>query len=128
MPHHRSSSPFRVRLLGFSLLLVAVFVLANRQIEAADERLPPAVEEFRQALLLERGLSKDVKAAIAFREKNLAEKAANLKSIADVARALTLQEWDTERGISDPDKASARAAVDIKQRRALTNRLQDEVK
>src|SRR5215813_10701257 len=101
MPHCQILPPSRARLPGLIVLTLALFGPFLPVAGAVDERLPPAVEEFRQALLLERepkstDSTKPNKAAIEFRRKNLAEKAKKLTSLADMARALTLLDWNTD--------------------------------
>src|SRR5207253_3397511 len=98
MPQPRTRTPLVSRLAA--ALLAATALSAGTALgqygQPGQSGKADPVEEFRHALQLERNIRNDDKAALEYRRKNLAEKAARVKSLSDLSRVLLLSEWQTD--------------------------------
>src|SRR5262249_7214577 len=98
------------------------------------------VEQFKQALLLEQRNSDDYKKALRgqalelalrFRQKNLTRAANGLRTPAEIARALLLNEWPREEDVIDPEERaefnSKARVIEQRIRRAMVQRFLRDV-
>jgi HEAT repeat protein len=125
----------RARLVGL-LVIAGLFVLAGQRPVRAQKARDPAVEQFRQALILERNdkhtfkmSDEAIKKAIAFRRRNLEAKAKQLRRPNQLAAALLLPEWPLESILPLPGTYEAEAGtVEKEVRDELIDRLTQEVR
>lgn len=122
------------------LLALASTLVLPAMASAQPQKSKDPVEQFRQALLLEKNKpSIDYKSvlgrvalknAIQFRDKNLKEKAAKITLTSDLSRALLLLEWPDVDPDLPPTNAFDRASqvIEIKLRKELADRLAARVR
>jgi HEAT repeat protein len=100
-------------------LVIAFFATASLRAEPADP-----VEELREALKAD--ASATAKDALDFRKKALEEKAAKIRSLAELGRALLLHEWRADRQSLQQEPAPVNG-IDATVRNAMAGRLRAEI-
>jgi HEAT repeat protein len=115
----------------FATALLAAAALAGGV--AVGQYRPGAdpVEDFRQALKLEQYARNEEKQALAYRERNLKEKAGKLTALSDLSRALLLTEWQTiafSTGFRSLDPDFEARQIDNQVRQQMIQRFADGIK